>query len=641
MLGRSLWIVFVLGLLLEGARPATQKPVPAKAINAAIDQGVAWLVAQQRLDGTWPYSGDQSRPGNNALAVYTLLKSGLPKNHAAIELGFEALRANPPKDTYGTAILLMAFAARHDPADLPWARKVAKELQRSQHGDFGYPSGADLSNTQYGALGLRATEQLGLDVSKSAWLALGKATLKYAPKESKGFTYSKGRRDKQVTGSMTSAGVGILSICIDALSDKPSTKGQRKTFAAARDRGLEWLGENFSVTRNPGGSWLGYYLYGLERVGGLAGVAYLGEHDWYAEGAAELVRKQRPSGAWRLGNSGTTTSTCFALLFLRRATGAAATGDSVAEAKSAARTFTSADPDAAVPLVASGRGSMAVWLGNWSRAVLDELEWPGESGRGPHVVRVTYFLDREKLAVVAGNAKRPAGTNRFPAKVELEESGSWRIRARIEIVPPPEVVDGVERPSALRLVTTEVQIDLVPQAPERGQLAEWQLDNARDAGLDLLKPGQASARTSSVAKPKDVAAELGLPAGLRFETHAALAVDGRVETSWLADPKDDAPELTLTLRKPVTANRIVLGNAHTQPLKAELLARAGRVEVTINGTLTREITMPPDERQKARIALPQPMRIKRLEIRILSRIPARSGYRAVGLSEVELQLVED
>jgi len=38
--------------------------------------------------------------------------------------------------------------------------------------------------------------------------------------------------------------------------------------------------------------------------------------------------------------------------------------------------------------------------------------------------------------------------------------------------------------------------------------------------------------------------------------------------------------------------------------------------------------------------LAKPIAIKRLEIRILSRIPARSGYRAVGLSEVELQLIE-
>ena len=43
-------------------------------------------------------------------------------------------------------------------------------------------------------------------------------------------------------------------------------------------------------------------------------------HDWYREGAEYLIRAQLRSGAWRGGGRGGLTNTCFALLFLRRAT---------------------------------------------------------------------------------------------------------------------------------------------------------------------------------------------------------------------------------------------------------------------------------------------------------------------------------
>ena len=91
--------------------------------------------------------------------------------------------------------------------------------------------------------------------------------------------------------------------------------------------GLAWLNLNFSVRNNPGprgGRWHYYYLYGLERTGVLTdkrtGVLtdkrFMGDHDWYREGAEYLVRRQRADGSW----PGGLMDSCFALLFLRRAT---------------------------------------------------------------------------------------------------------------------------------------------------------------------------------------------------------------------------------------------------------------------------------------------------------------------------------
>jgi len=66
-----------------------------------------------------------------------------------------------------------------------------------------------------------------------------------------------------------------------------------------------------------------YFLYAMERAGILYGTETFGAHGWYAEGARWLLETQRPDGAWlTTGTKGpqVTWDTCFAILFLRRAT---------------------------------------------------------------------------------------------------------------------------------------------------------------------------------------------------------------------------------------------------------------------------------------------------------------------------------
>ena len=75
-----------------------------------------------------------------------------------------------------------------------------------------------------------------------------------------------------------------------------------------------------------------YFMYGLERAGMLYGTERMGKHWWYSEGAEELLRRQKPSGAWGGGffPRQVVIDTCFAILFLRRATeplGRVASGD--------------------------------------------------------------------------------------------------------------------------------------------------------------------------------------------------------------------------------------------------------------------------------------------------------------------------
>ena len=79
------------------------------------------------------------------------------------------------------------------------------------------------------------------------------------------------------------------------------------------------VGENFGA----GQQWKFYYLYGLERVGRLAGIRFFGTHDWYRLGAEELVHSQdRFGGFWQGAlmehNDPPVLATSFAILFLAK-----------------------------------------------------------------------------------------------------------------------------------------------------------------------------------------------------------------------------------------------------------------------------------------------------------------------------------
>ena len=59
-----------------------------------------------------------------------------------------------------------------------------------------------------------------------------------------------------------------------------------------------------------------YYMYALERAGMLYGTEMMGTHKWYPEGAKVLIETQGADGTGATARS----DTCFAILFLKRAT---------------------------------------------------------------------------------------------------------------------------------------------------------------------------------------------------------------------------------------------------------------------------------------------------------------------------------
>lgn len=234
---------------------------------------------------------------------------------------------------------------------------------------WSYPGQAkisDHSNTQYAVLGLHAAQKLGEPTPASVWIAVLEGMIytqaesgptvpqKLAPPRKSNDPYVRkpvtvsGRNDRArgwgyggaakpaagsgqqaETGSMTTVGLACVALAWHNLGqgrDKDGLKyvRDRKNIQdkdRSLDDGFAWLDHNWDVTKNPNyGTWHYYYLYGLERAGILGGRQMIGGHDWYREGGELLLSQQRGSMWDDANGDGPEVSTCFALLFLTRAT---------------------------------------------------------------------------------------------------------------------------------------------------------------------------------------------------------------------------------------------------------------------------------------------------------------------------------
>jgi hypothetical protein len=256
--------------------------------------------------------------------------------------------------------------------DAAWIRSLVKSLLAKQNDRQGWRYGwgeddaahlhgnKDVSHTQFATLALLAAHRCGVKIPPATpvgtieWLLeiqesdgpkharhvpRGSADEAYAPPmdRARGWAYLKGspkRREKTASGTMTTAGIASLLACRKILDEQKSrllTRERRARIERAVLDGIAWLDRNWTVTENPAiGFWyVNMYLYGLERVGDLERVNLIGSHDWYHEGARRLVTVQKGDGHWEDTTHRPTDviGTCFALLFLDRATLAVTSGD--------------------------------------------------------------------------------------------------------------------------------------------------------------------------------------------------------------------------------------------------------------------------------------------------------------------------
>ena len=350
------WILF-LGAWAAEAQAQEWRPkdprIPAADIDRAIRRGLGWLHAQPVKTAV---------PGNrledtNELVLYTLLHGGVASGDPVVTEYLRELILREPDRVYNVALGAMALA-KLDRAGYQW--KIAHQAQflvdnQCENGQWAYgspvewdprvtgewavpksglygtklPPGVhpvpgktavggrrlmirqrarvtktgDNSNSQYAALGLRACAEADVQVD-SRCLADGLRWWEGDQNLDGSWGYSRGEDDAG-RATMTAGGVGSLVI-FRWLLHKPWAED------AHVRKGMQWLDAGV-----PGKlpKWHIYYLYGVERAGMLYGTDLIGTRDWYDEGAAWLIAHQMENGSWK-----NESDTCFAILFLKRAT---------------------------------------------------------------------------------------------------------------------------------------------------------------------------------------------------------------------------------------------------------------------------------------------------------------------------------
>ena len=304
----------------------------AVAVEAAMTNGVAFLLSRQAEDGHW---SDPQIPALTALPLWALTGADAKGTEAARRKAAAFVLSTQRPDggfyvpkpgrggsglgNYNTSVCL---AALYDAGLAPKSAMLrAREYIASSQltgddtmaGGFGYDRisrrrYADLSNTSYAMSAMAKTATLEefrtdgrrADIDWDKALAFVQNLVEREGPDAGGAAYNdrtpqagtatnaQGRVHLRAYGSMTYA--AVLSMC-----------------AAKLDRGdprvrqsLEYCRLHWTLDENPGmGSQGLYYFYDImARALSASGVEDVGGHRWKEELAARLVSLQRPDGSW-------------------------------------------------------------------------------------------------------------------------------------------------------------------------------------------------------------------------------------------------------------------------------------------------------------------------------------------------------
>ncbi len=338
--------LFVLALLLalpgRAFAQAQTDDVLREKVKTAIQRGQKFLLSRQNGNGSFQsgYEGPYS-VGSNSLVGLALITSGMDPKEDSIQKCLRYIRSEQlPQGTYDIGLAILFLSAAGEARDKPRIQQMAETLieQQVPSGGWGYGMDGnnstrwDNSTTQFAILGLReACFQTGMKVDQKVWRKARDHWLnsQMGPRDAvNGSPWGYSSDQGGVRGSMTVAGLASLEIINSFLIENELTPdgkldccGQSNTTTAdeAIDAGVRWMNNNIRIHSNPGGGFLLYYLYGLERAGKFSGQRFFGKTDWYREGASFLVEGQSPAdGAWQGDNEGPAIGTSLSLLFLAK-----------------------------------------------------------------------------------------------------------------------------------------------------------------------------------------------------------------------------------------------------------------------------------------------------------------------------------
>jgi hypothetical protein len=316
--------------------------VSQRRMDDAIARAAAFLCRQIGADGICKdeYNYVNARyGGKTALCAYALLTAGvqpahrqdahaIDANEAALSRALAWLGHAKLHGTYAVSLRACAYAAINDKTLLPALQKDVAWLVSAQMPDGGHTyfvpgkdegSESDNSNSQMALMAVSAARAHGVEAPAEFWKKAHRYWLDQQQLDGGWGYVSTGGAGKSY-GSMTAAGLASLYAVLDQLHSADYIKATAATDPKPIASAIGWLAKNYRADENPGKDiqWYYYWLFAVQRVGLASGLRNLGDHDWYSNGAAELLASQTDDGSW---SDGEATDTAMATLFLARGSG--------------------------------------------------------------------------------------------------------------------------------------------------------------------------------------------------------------------------------------------------------------------------------------------------------------------------------
>jgi hypothetical protein len=358
-------VAFLTGLLLV-PQPASALTPESPEVKAVIAKAVKYL---EGASGT----GFDEHPGAKALVAMCILKHykdinnsddaghDHPKVIEAVRAIQEGLQKGLAKQQmiYNTGIcLLFLLELDHVRYRSEMEQLLALQLANQKpEGGWDYVDVAvfhgDISVSQYGVLGLWASQMAQLPVPLESWERAANWLLRVQD-PSGGYGYkavdpgsSTRVTQPEVRVSLSAAGLGSVCICaatvlgppeeaeketgppqlkrVDKLT--PTGRPHSKNINMGQVNGVLALGKGYfaknytSEYKMETQNWVQYYMYAMERYKSFLAEIQPNEkndNQWYDDGYAMLAKTQHADGGWRTQAS--VIDSCFAVLFLMRST---------------------------------------------------------------------------------------------------------------------------------------------------------------------------------------------------------------------------------------------------------------------------------------------------------------------------------
>ncbi|QNN24065.1 DUF4159 domain-containing protein [Planctomycetales bacterium ZRK34] len=314
-------------------------------VRQTIDQLVAYLYKTQNDQGHWDRKAPEDTGHHNfgmqyggmsALATYALLASGQSYQHPQVARAIRALKSFPVRGTYVCALRIHVWNQLPDSfqdemrKDLGFLLTCLKQSTiPGKAKAFSYGPGVEgwsNSRTQYGLLGLWEAAKRGYPIPNEAWEGLQRHF--EGTQLTDGSWPYRASGDPEGTVAMTAAGLTAMYIFRDfhhAQAFQSPGKLLDYPIQTRINNGITYFEKHWQPDRDKPGrdkSFLGYHLYGTERVGLASGRKYFGGKDWFKAGAQVIIMMTTPEHGFATPGASAyskgVVDSSFALLFLTR-----------------------------------------------------------------------------------------------------------------------------------------------------------------------------------------------------------------------------------------------------------------------------------------------------------------------------------